>query len=220
MVGLNLRVKMSMRTINKEYKLIKQEYPCESCIHKERNSLKLFLGCFIRVSDPIIKIIDTKKSVKKWCSNQDCTNNKSGFNVKFEVCPYCGSKIDFRDLLNKTVYPTETNLNISDEWEIVKIRKDEKLFIFKDDLKNRMDNEDHTAKIYTNNLSVIEYGTFLVDVFSDLNNQDFRAGAIEEFEVSNRETIFLLRQNFTKVNVEFGLISIPTNYFSDYEYDY
>lgn len=200
--------------------LIEQEYPCESCDYDERDSLKLFLGCFIRVSDPVIKIIDIKKSVKKWCLNQDCTNNKSGFNVKFEVCPYCGSKIDFKDLLNKTVYPTETNLNLLDEWEVVKIQKDEKLLIIKDDLKNRMDNEDYTAKIYTSNLSVIEYGTFLVDVFSEINNKDFRAEVIEEFEVSNRETILLLKQNFTKVNVEFGLISIPTNYFSDYKYDY
>lgn len=145
--------------------LIKQEYPCESCDYDERDILKLFLGCFVRVSDPIIKIIETKKSVKKWCLNQQCTNNKSGFNVKFELCPYCGSKVEFRDLLSKTSYPTETNLNLSDEWEVVKIRKDEKLFFLKDDLKNRMDNENYTAKISTGKLSAIEYGTFLIDVF-------------------------------------------------------
>lgn len=61
---------------------------------------------------------------------------------------------------------------------------------------------------------------FLLMFFSEIDNKDFRAGAIEEFEISNREVFFLLKQNFTKVNVEFGLISIPTNYFSDYEYDY
>jgi len=192
---------------------IKQEYPCESCDND--NSVKLFFGCYIELSEPIITDIQTKKSQKKWCPNEDCpVDKKYGLDVKFSLCPYCGSNIDFKDIVKSQKYPTETNLGLIDKWEVVEIREYpsvKKHYFFKEDLKSS-----DSLLTFQPDITVVD--CLNID-FDQLKEDDEKSKIfISMYENKHSEVITLLKKKFSNVNVKFGLILFPTKYFREYDY--
>ena len=192
---------------------IQQEYPCEDC--DSDSLIKLFFGCYIEVLDPIIKDIKTQKSIKKWCFNEDCpVDKKHGFDIKFTSCPYCKSDIGFKDIIKSQRYPTETNLNLINDWEVEEIReypKIKKFYFFKEDLKNLELISFSGSSISGIDCQNVDYHQLKID---DKKSKDF----ISMFESKHVEVLNLLKQNFSNVNVKFGLISFPVKYYREYDY--
>lgn len=184
---------------------IKQEYPCESCDND--SSIKLFFGCYIEISNAVAKIAEVKKTKSKYCLNEKCLN-KGSLMAKYSVCPYCGSNIDFKDFV-KIEYPTETNLGLTDTWEVVEVREYpevKKLYFFKKELLDKAE----FSQGVNSYLSVIETGKF-----PEMNYIESEI-EVEKFNEIHKDSIFLLKENFSNVKVKHGLIAFPTKHYDSY----